>query len=101
MHESLATRWQTMLDDLRTQGRYRELTVARGIDFSSNDYLGFGREPPPPVADLGRSGLASRLLRGHHAVWDGVEHALARWHGAEATLMFSSGYLANLGLLST
>src|SRR5438132_12246963 len=45
--------------------------------------------------------MASRLLRGHQAIWEEVETALARWHGAEATLMMTSGYAANEGLLST
>jgi 8-amino-7-oxononanoate synthase len=40
-------------------------------------------------------------LSGHHPIWDEVETALARWHGAEAALMFTSGYAANEGLLAT
>jgi 8-amino-7-oxononanoate synthase len=47
------------------------------------------------------TGASSRLLRGHHALWDEVESALAAWHGAEAVLMMTSGYTANEGLLST
>src|SRR5262249_4312879 len=97
---TLADRWQALFDSLRAAGRVRQLTPPRGVDFSSNDYLGFGKEAPPPTP-LARSGQASRLLRGHHGVWEEVEAALARWHGAEAALMFSSGYVANEGLLST
>jgi 8-amino-7-oxononanoate synthase len=41
------------------------------------------------------------LLRGHHRIWDEVETALARWHGAESALVMTSGYTANEGLLST
>ena len=48
-----------------------------------------------------RTGLASRLLRGHHEVWDAVEARLAAWHGAEAALMMTNGYAANEGLIST
>jgi 7-keto-8-aminopelargonate synthetase-like enzyme len=40
-------------------------------------------------------------LRGNHSIWPEVEAALAQWHGAESALVFSSGYLANEGLLST
>ena len=73
----------------------------RGIDFSSNDYLGYSKLFQKNVADLSRSGKASRLLRGHHEIWDDVETELAAWHGAEAALMMTSGYVANEGLLST
>ncbi len=50
---------------------------------------------------LSRSGMASRLLRGQHAIWEEVESALALWHGAESALMMTSGYTANEGLLAT
>ncbi|MBI3406738.1 MAG: 8-amino-7-oxononanoate synthase [Planctomycetes bacterium] len=98
---SLTDRWTGQLEELRRLGRFRGLTPPRGIDFSSNDYLGYRNLPLPPEAELPRTGTASRLLRGHHVVWDEVESKLAQWHGAEAALMFSSGYTANEGLLST
>lgn len=97
---SLEARWQAQMDRLRQQGRVRQLSVPAGIDFSSNDYLGYGKRQWPLV-DGQRSGGASRLLRGHHAVWEEVEAILAKWHGAEAALMFTSGYAANEGLLCT
>src|SRR5438128_5810776 len=118
---SLSGRWSALLDRLRTEGRYRELSLPQGVDLASNDYLGYGggcRTPPlvvagggwrvmgpttghrPPATQL-RSGMASRLLRGHQVLWDEVETALARWHGAEAALMLTSGYTANEGLLAT
>jgi len=104
---TLFDRWSAALDDLRKQDRFRAFARPRGVDFTSNDYLGYGggRTPPgfaPPAADdLPRSGMASRLLRGHHEVWEAVEAGLAEWHGAEAVLMMTSGYAANEGLLST
>lgn len=100
---SLAGRWNTVLADLRGKGRYRSFRLPAGIDFTSNDYLGYGgtRCQPAVTGDLSRTGMASRLLRGHHAVWDEVEALLAAWHGAEAALMMTSGYAANEGLIST
>jgi 8-amino-7-oxononanoate synthase len=103
---SLAERWAALLRGLRQEDRYRTLTAPAGVDFTSNDYLGYGggrRAQLPAAADSskGRSGLASRLLRGQHPVWEEVEAELARWHKAEAALEFSSGYAANEGLLST
>ena len=45
--------------------------------------------------------MSSRLLRGHHAVWEQVEETLAKWHGCESVLMMTSGFTANEGLIST
>jgi 8-amino-7-oxononanoate synthase len=100
---SLFDRWSETLVGLKAQGRFRSLRCPRGIDFTSNDYLGYGngRLPIDASADLGTTGIASRLLRGHHSVWDEVETALARWHGAEAALVLNSGFSANEGLIST
>jgi 7-keto-8-aminopelargonate synthetase-like enzyme len=99
---SLRGRWSAVLEQLRTEGRYRTLSVPRGVDLASNDYLGYGSTPgEQSAAGLPRSGMASRLLRGHHPIWDQVETALARWHEAETALILSCGYTANEGLLST
>lgn len=98
---TLRDRWTAALDQLRAQGRYRQFAPPAGIDFTSNDYLGYASRPVSGAPELSRSGTASRLLRGHHPVWDEVESALAAWHGAEAVLMMTSGYAANEGLIST
>jgi 8-amino-7-oxononanoate synthase len=100
---SLFDRWAAELERLRAAGRYRALAEPCGVDFSSNDYLGYAKLPhaTPEEPDLARSGAASRLLRGQHLIWDRVEAALAAWHGAGAALMLTSGYVANEGLLST
>jgi 8-amino-7-oxononanoate synthase len=39
-------------------------------------------------------------LSGHEEVWTLLEHDFARWVGADAALYFTSGYAANMGLLS-
>jgi 8-amino-7-oxononanoate synthase len=110
---SLPSRWAAVLDRLRAEGRYRELSLPQGVDLASNDYLGYGNRARIPCAasspplqfrmrhESPRSGMASRLLRGHQEIWNEVEAALARWHGAEAALVMTSGYGANEGLLST
>jgi 8-amino-7-oxononanoate synthase len=103
---TLFSRWTETLDALKAQGRFRALKPPRGIDFTSNDYLGYGsgrlaESLPAPETDAPHSGLASRLLRGHHPVWDEVESALAAWHKAESVLVMNSGFTANEGLIST
>jgi 8-amino-7-oxononanoate synthase len=98
---NLSDRWAAALDQLRAQGRYRQFAPPRGIDFTSNDYLGYASVPNSGSAELSVSGSASRLLRGHHPIWDQVEATLAAWHGADAALVMTSGYAANEGLIST
>ncbi|QVL32615.1 8-amino-7-oxononanoate synthase [Telmatocola sphagniphila] len=101
---SLTARWTGILEELTQQGRFRSLRLPAGIDFSSNDYLGYGngRLPiPDSSTTLPVSGMASRLLRGQHAIWDQVEAALSNWHSGSSILMMTSGYAANEGLIST
>lgn len=81
------------------------------IDFSSNDYLGLARSPlleqavkqewHTPQALNGYGSTGSRLLTGNSAYAQELEERLAHFHGYEAGLLFSCGYMANLGLLST
>lgn len=97
----LDERWRRTLESLADKHRERRLLVPFGADFSSNDYLGYASRPYADDAALSTSGAASRLLRGEHQFWRDVETRLADWHGGEAALMFSSGYAANEGLLST
>lgn len=97
---NLSERWRFELDRLTNEGRHRALQAPAGIDFSSNDYLGYSKRNWP-ASGLGRSGTASRLLRGQHPIWDEVEARLAAWHHAEAALVMTGGYAANEGLLST
>jgi 8-amino-7-oxononanoate synthase len=100
---SLFARWTESLEGLKAQGRFRFLSSSQGIDFTSNDYLGYGNSKIPShyITGLPRTGLASRLLRGHHPIWDEVEALLADWHQSEAVLVMNSGFSANEGVIST
>ncbi len=75
------------------------------VDFSSNDYLGLARHPRVIEAARaalerhGAGGRASRLLGGGAPLCAEAERAVAGWLGAEAALLFPSGYQANLGCL--
>jgi 8-amino-7-oxononanoate synthase len=65
--------------------------------FCSNDYLGLAAEPAPP-APLGAG--ASRLICGEQGEHVDLERALSGWLGTARALLFSSGYAANVGVLS-
>jgi 8-amino-7-oxononanoate synthase len=94
------------LSDLQTRAQVRNLEVVRGVDLSSNDYLGLATDPRMKqavlegVASATRIGsTGSRLMSGHDEVWTVLEADFARWVGAEAALFFTSGYAANIGLM--
>jgi len=75
-------------------------------DFSSNDYLGLSNHPEITEAakkctdKYGTGSSASRLLSGDSRLYHRLEEKLARFKGAEASLVYNSGYQANLGLIS-
>ncbi len=92
---------------LEAQSRRRRLAPAAGEDFCSNDYLGLADHAGirqrmlaalGPGARLGSGG--SRLVRGNAAEFERLEARMAAFCGAEAALLFPSGYAANIGLLS-
>ena len=94
--------------DSAARGLVRRLDVTEGLlDLASNDYLGLARHPgvvEAAVAALRRYGAGStgsRLVTGTTQAHLDLEVALARRTGAEAALVFSSGYLANLGAVTT
>ena len=95
------------LEDLESRAQLRHLETVRGIDLGSNDYLGLSTDPRMKQAirealdSAARvASTGSRLLSGHDEAWTTVENDFARWVGAEAALYFTSGYAANIGLLS-
>ena len=92
------------LDERLAHGNLRQLPADRvGVDFSSNDYLGFAkngllRSGNYDFAATGSTG--SRLISGNSTFTEETEKLIAGFHGAEAALLFNSGYDANIGLLS-
>lgn len=77
------------------------------INWCSNDYLGLSTHPAlreaadRAVAEWGVGARASRLLTGTTPWHLRLERSLAAWFGAEAAVVYPSGYLANLGTLGT
>lgn len=75
------------------------------MNFSSNDYLGLANDPllrdaaTAAIAEFGVGAGASRLVSGTQSPHVRLEAALAKWHGTQAALCFSSGYAAAVGTL--
>ncbi|MCH2176588.1 MAG: 8-amino-7-oxononanoate synthase [Lentisphaeria bacterium] len=76
-----------------------EIDGKRCINFSSNDYLGLAQQTYQAQSQIG--GGASRLVTGNHQAIQNLEKWLEKFygHGLKA-LVFGSGYLANLGVIS-
>jgi 8-amino-7-oxononanoate synthase len=93
------------LKELRGAGLLRHMRLPSGIDLVSNDYLGLAGHPylietmRNAVAGLPAGSGGSRLLRGHHEIFESIEERLAAFTGSESALLFGSGYAANIGLL--
>ena len=91
----------------RVAGLRRTLSARPGVacevDLASNDYLGLSQHPEViegGVAALrtwGSGSTGSRLVTGNTELHEEFESELADFVGAEAALVFSSGYTANLG----
>src|SRR3989344_1724751 len=75
------------------------------LSFCSNDYLGLANHPR--VFAVFRAGAerygagagASHLVSGHSRAHHAIEEELADFVGAERALLFSTGYMANLGVV--
>lgn len=75
------------------------------LSFCSNDYLGLANHPEliatmqKAAGDSGVGSGASGLITGHHRYHDELEQQLARFVELPAALLFSTGYMANIGVL--
>ena len=104
---------KAQLDAKKDKGLLRKLITVNNdlIDFCSNDYLGFASdETLTTIAEndlinsenkalkIGSTG--SRLITGNSELAEETEAIIARFHKAEAALIYGSGYAANVGLFS-
>lgn len=78
----------------------------RVADFASNDYLGLAADPRVARAAWavlqaeGTGAAAARLISGNHPIHETLEHTLARLKQVDFTLLYPSGYMANVGAIS-
>lgn len=76
------------------------------LNFASNDYLGLAgderliRAAIAATQALGTGSTGSRLITGHRQLHQQLEQAIAKLKQTEDALVFSSGYLANLGTIA-
>ncbi len=87
-------------------GRHARLDGRDYLNFCSNDYLGLANDPEVIAAfqkaasEWGVGSGASHLVCGHQRPHQELEEALAAHTGRERALLFSTGYMANLGVIS-
>lgn len=99
---------ETELERRESQDLRRFLRVVpEGVlDASSNDYLGLSRHPEVIEAahraalEFGTGARASRLVSGHFTLHQELESTSARFKNTEAALLFSSGFAANIGVVT-
>ncbi len=120
MTNSDAYRWITKsLQTLQRANWYRQVQPIDGkggatisidgytcLNFASNDYLGLAGDPrlataaAAAIATYGTGSTGSRLLSGHRPIHRELEQAITQLKGTDDAIVFSSGYLANLGTLA-
>lgn len=75
------------------------------LSFCSNDYLGLANHPAmiktmqEAAGNAGVGSGASNLITGHHRYHDDLEKSLAEFVQMPAAMLFSTGYMANIGVL--
>ena len=105
--DQLETRVQRRLAEWEAAGLLRVLRPPAGFDFSSNDYLNLSSHPiiverlARAVRREGCGSTGSRLLRGDRDIFASVERRFADFKRTERSLYFSSGYLANISVMTT
>ena len=107
------------LEELKQRNLYRTrqivespqavfLTIGgkRLLNFCSNDYLGLANHPDVvaamrrAVAEFGVGSGAAHLVCGHGSTHHALEEELADFTGCDKVLLFSTGYMANMGVIS-
>jgi 8-amino-7-oxononanoate synthase len=109
----------TGLDDIAQQGLYRSRRLIESpqginlkidgrsiVNFCSNDYLGLANHADVVTAfksgadQYGVGSGSAHLICGHSAAHHALEEELAAFTGRDRALLFSTGYMANMGVIS-
>ncbi len=113
-------RLSSILKEIRGQGNYRTLRYLRPLSASivshrgkeylnlcSNSYLSLHLHPEvmdaarSAVGDYGAGTCSSRSVSGSIDLYEMLEDAIARYKGYKRGLIFPTGYMANIGIVST
>ncbi len=108
------------LGKIKESGLYRELNIVEGVQdthleikgrtyltFCSNNYLGIANNPlvikavKDAVEKYGWGAGASRLVSGNMKLHEALEGEISRFKGKEASIVFPTGYMANIGTISS
>ena len=88
------------------QGTHIQVDGRALVSFCSNDYLGLASHPAlcdaasAAAQTMGVGAGASHLITGHHAAHHAFETRFAEFVGLPAALLFSTGYMANIGVVT-
>jgi 8-amino-7-oxononanoate synthase len=115
--KALNNKLKKALNQRKKQHRYRTRRITKSpqqiemqidnrnvISFCSNDYLGLANNPQikqatiDAINDFGVGSGAAHLVNGHSIVHHQLEEELAEFTGYPRAILFSTGYMANLGL---
>lgn len=110
---------QKELGELKSKGLFREMKEISGMQgplvvidnrevilLSSNNYLGLASHPEVIKAQIeaakefGAGASASRLISGNMILHERLEKKIADFKGTEAAIIFTTGYMANIGTIS-
>jgi 8-amino-7-oxononanoate synthase len=103
--ESFCTESLKQLETAHARRQLRD-APAHTVSFASNDYFGLSKHPEVIAAaqaalvQYGAGAGASRLVTGNHPLYAPLEKKLAQLKKKEAALVFGSGYLANIGVIT-
>ncbi|MFJ7755397.1 8-amino-7-oxononanoate synthase [Peribacillus muralis] len=113
--------WEQELAALKEKGLYRKLRSVETLNddgqalvngqkmlmFASNNYLGLAQEQRVIEASIqaterfGAGSTGSRLTTGHSIIHEALEGKLAQFKQTEAAIVLSTGYMANMAVLTT
>ena len=108
------------LEELKKRGLFREMKQINGMQgptvtidnkevilLSSNNYLGLASHPEvikaqvQALEEFGAGSCASRLISGNITLYKKLEKKIADFKGTESAIVFPSGYMANIGTISS